>query len=149
MPTCGYCKVFKDKRVTKVLLHQKRDHCQEDLRWAEVIALDKAGEESKADRLRRDILGVKVEMSEEAKEKLRQYAEEHKEEIAEKRKLKAMERERLKARVAPTGKPIKPPVIVSVTPWPPKSSNRNQCKKCHKTFGLRGIGAKLFKEHVC
>jgi predicted metal-binding protein len=54
--------------------------------WARVVALRTAGQQDAAERLVRKLLGVQgPPMSEETKEKLRQYNEAHKEEIKTRR----------------------------------------------------------------
>jgi hypothetical protein len=63
--------------------------------WARVVELRQSGQEDAAGRLVRKLLGVQgPPMSEETKEKLRQYSEEHAEEIRERRKSEAQIRRR-------------------------------------------------------
>jgi hypothetical protein len=63
--------------------------------WAKVVELRLAHEEDAADRLVRKLLGVQgPPMSEETKEKLREYNETHKEEIKERKEQKLEVRRR-------------------------------------------------------
>lgn len=65
--------------------------------WGRVIEARKAGEEDKADRIARRLMGIQgPEMSEEKKAELKAYYEAHKDEIAAKRKAKAAAKRRMK-----------------------------------------------------
>ena len=82
---CGLCKESFPK-FAKLADHWKAMSCT----WAKVLALRREGKEQEADVLVRKITGTYKEMTEEAKEKLREYYEEHKEEIRARQKLKRM-----------------------------------------------------------
>jgi hypothetical protein len=97
---CGYCMKVRGK-ASKVLFHQKHG-CSTDPRWGEVVRARRAGHASTADRIARKILGVAEPMSEEAKEKLREYNETHKEQIKARRKAQAAARKNLKAKMMVT-----------------------------------------------
>ena len=84
---CGYCEEVSGK-ASEILAHQKKDKCQEDKRWGEVIRLTQEGSERAAGTLTRKILGVYEPMSEEDKEKLREYNEKNKEIIKVRRDIK-------------------------------------------------------------
>jgi hypothetical protein len=63
--------------------------------WGRVVELRRAGEADAAGRLVRKLLGIQgLPMSEETKEKLRQYNEEHKDEIKERRQQQVQVRRR-------------------------------------------------------
>lgn len=69
--------------------------------WAKVVELRASGEMDAADRAARKAMGIVPEpMSEEAKEKLREYNETHKEEIRERAKFKRMAQRRTRAIMA-------------------------------------------------
>lgn len=69
-------------RALTQMLERRRD-------WAKVVELRAKGELDAADRIAKRAMGIVPEpMSEEAKEKLREYNETHKEEIKERAKLK-------------------------------------------------------------
>lgn len=73
--------------------------------WAQVVELRRAGEEDAAGRLVRKLLGVQgPPMSEETKEKLRQYNLDHKEEIKERHRTQREVRERTLALLQTGGK---------------------------------------------
>lgn len=66
--------------------------------WMQVVELRAKGEFDAADRIARRAMGIMPEpMSEEAKEKLREYNETHKEEIKERVKLKRIVKARTQA----------------------------------------------------
>lgn len=77
------------KSIKSISAHWKSLVCT----WGKVVELRKAGKESEADTLVRKITGTYKEMTEEAKEKLKNYYEDHKEEILAKAKLKRMTRQ--------------------------------------------------------
>ena len=71
--------------------------------WAKVVELRASGQADEADRAARKAMGVKGEpMTEETKEKLRQYNEEHKEEIKERAQLKRQIKARTRAIMKPS-----------------------------------------------
>jgi CHASE3 domain sensor protein len=79
-----------------------RGRAVEDKEWAHVVELRRAGKDDAAGRLAKKLLGIQgPPMTEEVKEKLRQYNEEHKEEIAARKKARAA---RQKAISRPRGK---------------------------------------------
>lgn len=95
---CGNCKEFKTKKVREALSHFKACVYAE---WEEVITARRAGENDKADRLVKKILGITgPPMTEEKKAELRAYREEHKEELAEKARLKRQTESRTKQLIA-------------------------------------------------
>lgn len=102
MPICGYCKEYRG--AASAVLRHIEDGCSTDPRWREVVEARAEGDEARASRVTRRILGVVVEMSEEAKAKLREYAEAHKEELAEKRRLRAAVRRRQRELMRPRGR---------------------------------------------
>jgi len=73
--------------------------------WGRVVALRAAGEQDAAERLVRKLLGVQgPPMSEETKEKLREYNETHKEEIKARREQEREVRRRTLALLRTGGK---------------------------------------------
>lgn len=76
----------------------EREQARRSDGWAKVAQLRREGSDCAAQRLIRKLLGVQGEpMSEETKQKLREYSEEHKEEIEER---KQQEREIHKRTIA-------------------------------------------------
>lgn len=70
--------------------------------WVRVVELRAKGEADAADRAARRAMGVKGEpMTEEAKEKLREYREAHKDEIAARAKLKRVVKARTRQMMKP------------------------------------------------
>jgi DNA polymerase III delta prime subunit len=81
-----------------------RMEARENEGWKRVVELRRTGQDGSASRLVRKLLGVQGEpMSEETKEKLRQYNEEHAEEIKE-RKQQEREIQRRTIALLTTGK---------------------------------------------
>lgn len=76
--------------------------------WAKVVELRALGDLDAADRIAKRAMGIVPEpMSEEAKEKLREYNETHKDEIKERAKLKRMTQRRTRAiMVAPKSRRV-------------------------------------------
>lgn len=73
--------------------------------WAQVAEFRRTGDLDSADRLVRKLLGVKnPPMSEETKEKLREWNEAHKDEIRDRRKHERDVRRRTKALLVTGGK---------------------------------------------
>jgi CHASE3 domain sensor protein len=73
--------------------------------WAKVAELRRAGDLDAADRLVRRLLGVQgAPMSEETKEKLREYTEAHKDEIRDRRKHERDVQRRTRALLVTGGK---------------------------------------------
>ena len=76
--------------------------------WERVMHLKREGHSDQGDRLAKRLLGVKGEpMSEETKEKLRQYQEEHKGEIKVRQEVKRDVRRRTKVLLASSSKTIR------------------------------------------
>jgi hypothetical protein len=103
---CGTCKASY-KQVGKLLNHLKRFECT----WGEVLKLKRLGKYSEADTLIKKITGTYVPMSEEAKEKLKEYYEEHKDEILAKAKLKRMTQQAYERNIANSTKKLNRKVL--------------------------------------
>ena len=86
MPLCGNCKTFKGT-PGEIRAHMRAD-CSVDPRWKSVVVFKAIGQDGKARRLRKKILGVSKPMSDEAKLKLKAWNEAHKDEIRERAKLR-------------------------------------------------------------
>lgn len=100
---CGQCGVGQES-VGLLLGHWNTD-CGIRGSWKEVMEARREGDLDRAERLARKAMGIQgPEMSEETKEKLRQYRELHKEEIAAKEKLKRMTKRRFRMIAKPSGK---------------------------------------------
>lgn|SRR5574339_243137 len=91
---CFTCKAPFPK-VAKLISHWRRMECT----WAEVLKLKRLGKYSEADTMVKKITGTYKEMTEEAKEKLRQYYEDHKDDILAKAKLKRMTEKAFKRQI--------------------------------------------------
>lgn len=100
---CGKCGQKREK-IYELYVHWQST-CESRAAWQRVIDAKKEGNFESAARIARKAMGVEgPEMSEETKEKLRQYREEHKEEISAKEKLKRMASRRLRMITKPRGK---------------------------------------------
>jgi hypothetical protein len=96
MPRCGVCLDFADKKASKVLAHGKT--CVNPA-WQRIEEARKEGLFDKANRIFRKLFGIGEPMSEEAKQKLKEYREAHAEEIKEKQQGKRMLRAALRRHV--------------------------------------------------
>ena len=102
---CGLCSTFRTAHVAFMFPHWKI--CRSGL-WACVVEARASGDIDQVDRLARKAMGVKSPpMTEETKEKLRQYNEENKDAVGVRAKLKRQERRTLKATLKQRGKEIR------------------------------------------
>lgn len=88
---CVNCGGTGIKTSRELFRHQ--DECY-SRGWQEVVNLRLAGEYEAADRKTRKLLGVNTPMTEEDKQKLKEYYEEHKEEIKIRAKAKRQAKKR-------------------------------------------------------
>jgi predicted transcriptional regulator len=91
---CGQCSKFNTKSYLDLKRHQKTVECEGRNIWIKIIDARRSGQETLVDRLLRKAYGIKTEMSEETKQKLRKYYQEHKEEINLARKIKKASKKR-------------------------------------------------------
>lgn len=103
---CYTCKDHFNK-VKDLLQHFHKMTCT----WKKVHDLKLQGEESQADRLVAKITGTYKPMTEEAKEKLRQYMEENKEKIAARAKLKRMTKQAFERNIKNSTKKLQRKVL--------------------------------------
>lgn len=90
---CGKCSKFSSKSYAEIKEHT-RTTCESRKIWEDIMNAKRSGDDTVADRLVRKAFGIKTEMSEETKAKLKQYYEDHKEEINLARKLKNASKKR-------------------------------------------------------
>ena len=91
---CGKCLNYRSKKYDDIKIHQSTRECEKYDTWCKIAEARKSGQDGAADKLLRKALGIKTEMSEETKQKLKSYYEEQKEEINLARKLKKASQKR-------------------------------------------------------
>lgn len=96
MARCVVCREFSG-RASAILAHVTAGVCQRKADpWVKVAELREAGEDDKAVKTVKRILGVHEPMPEKNREYLRRYRLEHKDEIAAKQKAKRELRKAMK-----------------------------------------------------